>query len=177
MCILILYLYCTSAESSCLISVRAVSRRVPLRAPLSLLPLTQTRASLGEAMWCRSLTLAVTSTTATSTTQCMDQYLLLISTHPHPATSTGKTTIGLIIVSPVISLNGCYRKIIGYAYNGCGDTSDEPSGHGTHVSGTVIGNIAEANIETSKYITSIDSLYELYCWSTNKLCNYYHCFI
>lgn len=43
-------------------------------------------------------------------------------------------------------------KVIEYAYNGCGDTGDEPSGHGTHVSGTIVGNMANANIETSKSV-------------------------
>lgn len=41
-----------------------------------------------------------------------------------------------------------YRKVVMYAYGSSSDTSDEPGGHGTHVSGIVTGCIAGANITT-----------------------------
>jgi subtilisin family serine protease len=40
------------------------------------------------------------------------------------------------------------RKVVQYAYNGCGDTGDEYAGHGTHVAGTAIGSIANANFSS-----------------------------
>ena len=43
------------------------------------------------------------------------------------------------------------RKIIEYSYNGCGDTGDQSAGHGTHVSGTIIGAIPAADLENGKF--------------------------
>lgn len=48
-----------------------------------------------------------------------------------------------------------HSKVIEYAYNGCGDSGDEVSGHGTHVSGTAVGAIAGANIENGRLISSV----------------------
>ena len=48
------------------------------------------------------------------------------------------------IKSPVIDTK--YRKVVMYAYGSSSDTSDEAGGHGTHVSGTVTGCIAGADI-------------------------------
>lgn len=48
----------------------------------------------------------------------------------------------------VVSIN---RKIIEYSYNGCGDSGDQSAGHGTHVSGTIIGAIPAADLENGKF--------------------------
>lgn len=42
------------------------------------------------------------------------------------------------------------RKVIEYSYNGCGDTGDQAGGHGTHVSGTVLGSMINADIENGE---------------------------
>ena len=60
--------------------------------------------------------------------------------------------------SPVISIK--YRKLLMYTHlAGAGDTSDEASGHGTHVAGTIVGSIASADITTSKKLKPTVSVY------------------
>jgi len=57
--------------------------------------------------------------------------------------------------------NSEYRKVVQYAYctNGkCGDTTDNVGGHGTHVSGTVVGCIDGADISASKQIINTLSI-------------------
>lgn len=50
--------------------------------------------------------------------------------------------------APVIDPS--FRKVIGYITNPCGDTVDTGGGHGTHVAGTVAGNVANADIFSGK---------------------------
>lgn len=43
-----------------------------------------------------------------------------------------------------------YRKVVQYQYSGCGDKNDAEGGHGTHVAGIAVGDIADKDITQGK---------------------------